>query len=236
MVLKKYWTTVLENRQVTPTTHVIRLEFDGSVPFDFKAGQYIFIHLKKDGKPNQKAYSISSPPSQKDFIEFIIKRVEGGYFSNYLTSAKPEEKIEISGPLGAFTLKEPIKNDVVFVAVGSGLSSISSMLQRAFETGTKKKIWLFFGNRFENEIINKETIEEWVKKYPNFKYVPVISRPSPQWKGETGHVEQILEKYIKKPKNMEIYICGLVQMVEEVKTLAAKIGFDSKKIYFEKYT
>jgi len=235
MPLQRYLATVYESIQKTPTVKSIRLKFDGPVPFDFSAGQYMFIHVLKNNSPFLKPYSIASSPSEKNYLEFIIKRVDNGFVSTYMTSRKPGDKIEVSGPVGRFTLREPIQNDLVFVAVGSGLSSLWSMLQRAFETGTDKNILLIFGNRTEDEIIYRDVIEEWVKKYSNFTFIPVISQPSKEWKGEVGHVQDAMKKYIKNPQDKEIYICGLFKMVEEVRVLAAQMGFDSNRIYFEKY-
>lgn len=235
MPLQRYLTTVSENIQKTPTVKALRLKFDGTVPFNFIAGQYMFIHLLKNNSPFLKPYSIASTPSQKDYTEFIIKHVENGYVSGFMTSRKPGDKIEVSGPIGRFVLREPILNDLVFIAGGSGLSSLWSMLQRAFETGTDKKIMLIFGNRTEDEIIYREVIEGWVEKYPNFSFIPVLSQPSKEWKGEVGYVQETMKKYIKDPQSKEIYICGLFKMVEEVRILAAQMGFDSNRIYFEKY-
>jgi NAD(P)H-flavin reductase len=233
--MPRFTTTVFENIQKTPTVKAIRLKFDGKVPFNFTAGQYMFIHVLKNNSPFLKPYSIASTPSQKDYVEFIIKHVENGFVSTYMTTRKSGDKVEMSGPIGRFVLREPIMNDLVFVAVGSGLSSLWSMMQRVWEIGTDKKVWLFFGNRTEDEIIYKEVIEGWAKEHPNFKYIPVVSQPSNEWKGEVGHVQDAMKKYLKNTGNIEIYICGLFKMVEEVKTLAIQMGFDPNRIYFEKY-
>lgn len=234
-MIEQYSVYVSEVIKATPTVFLIRLKFKDRVDFNFKPGQYIFVNLKKDERPLMKPYSIASSPSKKDYIELCIKRVEGGYVSTKLSEMKAGVELKIFGPIGSFVLREPLRNDVVFVATGSGISAIKPMIDTIFEKGTDKNIWLFFGNRTEDEIIYRKEFENYATEFRNFHFIPIISRPEGNWKGEVGHVQEPLQKIITNPDGMEIYLCGVLAMVEEVKVIAEKMGFEKNKIYFEKY-
>ena len=215
-------------------TKTFHFRLSNNEEIDFKAGQYIFIKHLKEGKPMVKPYSIASSPSDKNKIEIVLNKIPNGYFSTYLCDrVNVGDVLEIKGPLGLFNLKEPINNDVIFVGTGTGIGPLRSMIRRVFELRTSKKIWLFFGEKTEEEILYKEEFEELEKEHENFRYIPILSRQ--EWNGEKGHVQDAIKKYIKNSENMEAYICGLINMVDETKSLLKDLGFDPKKIYVEKY-
>ena len=71
--------------------------------------------------------------------------------------------------------------------------------------------------------------------------VPTISRPwqEPDWKGETGRVEDIVRKHADKDgldhTNSIAYACGHPRMVENVKDILARTGFRKDQIREEEY-
>jgi len=222
---------VKEVIQATPTACLPRLKLDSHI--DFKPGQFVLVFIAIDRTQVVKPYSIASPPSNKKHIELCIRRA--GTVSNYMCGLKPGTRIEIQGPGGHFVLKEPILNDAIFAATGTGISALRPMIDMIFEKGTDKEIWLFFGNRTEDEIIYREEFEKLAAEHANFHFIPVLSRADETWQGERGHVQDALRKFVTDPGNREIYICGVLAMVEEVAKIAEGMGFRKEKIYFEKY-
>jgi len=232
--LKELKVTVDNIKIESPDTKTFRLKFNDGDSLDFKPGQYIIIKHQKDGKNLIKQYSISSMPSENGYIDLILNKVPGGYFSTYMhDNVKEGDVLEIKGPMGIFILKEPIENDLIFVATGTGVGPLRSMVKRVFEVGTDKNVWLFFGERTEEDILYREEFENLEKEYTNFKFIPTLSRQ--EWNGETGYVQEAIKKYINEPDNKVAYICGLIKMVDDTKNLLKEMGFDPKKIYSEKY-
>ncbi|MBI2076357.1 MAG: FAD-dependent oxidoreductase [Candidatus Aenigmarchaeota archaeon] len=200
---------------------------------DFKPGQFVLVKSVIEGKTVVKPYSIASSPSVKDHIELCIRKA--GPVSGYMCSLKPGDKLDVMGPAGHFVLKEPVLSDIVFVATGTGISALLPMIDTIFEKGTDKEVWLFFGNKTEDEIIYRDRFETLANKHKNFHFAPVLSRADEKWQGERGHVQDALRKYIFNPSDKEIYVCGILAMVEEVAKIAEEMGFKKEKIYFEKY-
>lgn len=226
--------TVSEVVKATPTVGIVRLSFGNGVPFSFRPGQYMFVHMDIKGEKHIKPYSIASPPSEKNFIEFCIKQVPEGPMSNYMVSLKGKESVQLQGPAGVFALQERVENDIIFAATGTGISSIRPMIETIFEKGTKHTIFLFFGAKTADEIVYKKQFEALAKKHKNFRFIPIVSR-DPGFKGEQGHVQDIILKYVKDIKEKDIYICGVQAMVEETIKWAQENGFPKEKIHFEKY-
>lgn len=219
-----------------PETYVIRFAFENEPVFDFEAGQFISIFAEKDGKRISRPYSIASPPENKEHLELAIKVVEGGFMSNYLHTVPLGTRLQSIGPLGRFVIPEPIQRDTVFVATGTGVAPFVSMLGHIFANGLDDGLdfYVVFGVRYVYDLIYRDLFERWAKERPNFHFYPTISRPeTPDWKGRVGYVQKILQEDIKDYGTKQAYICGLHDMVEQVKTLCQDLGFGV--VRFEKW-
>ncbi len=219
-----------------PETYLIRFTFENEPVFDFEPGQFISLFAEKDGKRISRPYSIASWPENKDYLELCIKVVEGGFMSNYLHQVVPGAKLQAIAPLGRFVLPEPIQCDTVFVATGTGVAPFVSYMGHIFENNLDDghEFSLVFGTRYSYELIYHDLISNWEKEHPNFHYYPTISRPeTPDWKGRVGYVQKVIQGELKDYHNKQVYICGLHDMVEQVKTLCESVGF--ALVRFEKW-
>jgi ferredoxin-NADP reductase len=220
--------------ELTPTVRTFRLRFPEGKWIPFKAGQFCMVHVPKDEKPLKKAYSICSSPFETGYIDLCIKLVEGGYATNWFWTLKESDAVTLTVPYGGFVMKEPLDYDFVFVATGTGLAPLRSMIRVLLRDGFQRPITLIFGVRYENEVLYEEELRDLEKKHANFRFIPTISRPK-NWMGEVGYVQEKLKKYVTDPKDKQIYVCGLVPMIEAVQKAAQEIGFDKKQVHFEKY-
>jgi NAD(P)H-flavin reductase len=200
----------------------------------FTAVQFVMFHVPKDGKLSSKAYSICSSPSKQGFIEICLNRVPNGHFSNFLCDLKGGEILPIKGPYGKFLLNEAATEDQVFVATGTGVAPIRSMVKHLFEEKTLLPVWLILGVRFESPLLYEAEFREMAAAHPNFRFLPTVSRPS-NWTGEVGRVQNTIKKYILEAGRKDAYLCGLPQMVDETKELLFQIGFKPEQIHTEKY-
>ncbi len=217
-------------------TRHFRLYFEPGTDFLFKAGQFVNIIVPPIGehKTIKRPYSIASPPSWKGFLDITWKRVQGGYVTSYLWALKEGDHLQIQGPLGHFTLKQPLPKTLVFVSTGTGIAPFRSMIHELLREGAPCEMWNIFGNRYENEILYREEFEKLIQEHKNFHNVLTVSRPQ-NWSGETEYVQFVLRKYIAGPQHKHIYICGLQNMISEVLKTALEMGFERDQIFFEKY-
>ena len=202
--------------------------------FVFKAGQFISIHLQKEEKTIRKPYSIASPPYESDLLELCIKRVEGGFVSSAFFSFQEGITLPIDGPDGVFILKEPLSPRMIFIGTGTGIAPLRSMILSLFHQHYGGEITLVFGVRDENEILYGESFLRLSEVQPNFRFIPIVSRPT-GWMGERGHVQDRLERWTGNPEDNSAYICGLPDMVGAVREKLKSLGFDRKQIRYEKY-
>jgi ferredoxin-NADP reductase len=184
---------------------------DGLESFTFAPGQFISaVAEDANGKQQIRAYSIASAPHGNRF-DLCANRVEDGFFSNHLADLPdlagladlPDLRIgaaiEVYGPNGYFTLKEPL-TDSILVATGTGVAPLRALTQWLFppESGPDagpdrsdgKEIWLVYGTRQESELYYHEEFEAIARRKPNFHYLPTLSRASESWTGLRGYVQE----------------------------------------------
>ena len=202
----------------------------------FRAGQFMMVHLEKDGKPHKKPYSIASSPSLKNKIELCIKLVEGGYVSNWFFGLKEGDVIHTSLPYGVFTIREPWQENLVFTATGTGVAPMRGMIQNLYEKGCDKNIWLIFGNRHEEEILYLDEWRALEKRHSNFHFIPTISKPK-HWTGEKDYVQHIVKRMFEgKTDGAAFYGCGLVPMCQQLKATLIEMQVPKERIHFEVFT
>jgi NAD(P)H-flavin reductase len=227
-------TVVEEITELNPTTKMFRLRLPPDKTLPFKAGQFVMVHVMKGEKLSSKAYSICSSPNEHGFIELCLNRVPDGFFSNFLCDLKGGETLPVKGPYGKFLLNEHPEDDQIFVATGTGIAPIRSMIKHLLEKGTKLSVWLILGVRFENPILYEAEFRGIADRHPHFRFLPTVSRPA-GWTGEVGHVQDTIKKHISGPGEKDAYLCGLPKMVDETKELLLQMGFRPDRIHTEKY-
>lgn len=234
----RHFVKVREVVWITPSTYLIYFTMDdnGTSPvFDFEPGQFLSLFVDKDGKTINRPYSIASAPHEKDAVELCIKVVEGGFMSNFLKERQPGDRYRIIAPLGGFMLREPINTDIAFISTGTGVAPFVGMTKHLIQHGLMDhEIYMFTGVRYVKEMLYHDLFLEWESRYPNFHYVPNISRPeTPDWTGRKGYVQVAVKDVVKDPGSTTAWICGLHEMVEQTRALCREMGFHA--VRFEKW-
>ena len=132
----------------------------------------------------------------------------------------------MDGPHGIFTVPDTLTKGLIFCATGTGIAPIRSILfdLEAKQQIGNREIWVFFGVRFDTDILYHDEFIHFTEKYPNFHFVPSVSRPM-TWSGETRYVQDVLKDRIQNPEQWEVYACGLTTMIKELGVTLETMGF-----------
>jgi len=204
--------------------------FEAPKDFTFLAGQFVMVGvIGEDGKPIRRAFSIASSPSLKGKIELCIKILHDGRLSARLAKLKLGGTVSMQGPYGKFILEVSSK-EKLFLAAGTGIAPLRSMVHDLVENGCTDKITLMFGFRSPEGRLDQKETEALLEKYPHLSLVPICSTPDDSWNGKTGHVQDHLDLF-SDGSEIDVYICGPPKMVSRTIPLLLKRNF--KKIYRE---
>lgn len=229
-----------EVTDVVEETDIIRRYFiraPKEIPFSFKAGQFIMLDLPIESKVTNRSYSIASAPHEDGIFELLISLKEDGLGTPFLfREIKPGSIVKVSKALGKFTLPENIDADICFICTGTGIAPLRSMTHDIFKKQTPcRDIFMIFGNRTEKDIVYRKELEELEKKFPCFKFIPVLSRADENWNGERGYVHSVYEAIFADKRPAYFYLCGWSKMLHEAKDRLLALGYDKKQIRFEEY-
>jgi ferredoxin-NADP reductase len=206
--------------------------------FGFVAGQWLSMKANMpDGEEITRAYSIASPPNGDNGFALCLNRVQDGFMSNFLCDMKVGEEVSCQGPFGDFIFRPPMR-DTIFIATGTGVAPIRSMLHWVLENESRhqgRHLWLIFGNRTEKDIYYDDEFQALAKRHANFHYLPTLSRGNPEWEGLRGYVQDHVPAIAQGRMDMHAYICGLDKMVKANRELLKSLGWDRKSIRYEKY-
>jgi len=224
---------LVESRELAPEIRHFVFDVPEVEQLPYVAGQFVSFSGGFNEKKITRAYSTASAPCANRF-ELCLNRVQDGFFSPYLFDLTPGARVDMKGPLGHFVLKNP-PNDSIFVATGTGIAPFRSMLHAHLESNPERQFTLIFGVRFERSLLYRAEFENLARRFPNFHFLPTLSRPDENWKGLTGHVQQHVLDTLGERRDMDVYICGMKAMVDDVRLRLKELGLDRKQIIFEKY-
>ena len=225
--------TLLESHELAPEVRHFVFEVPSVKELPFKSGQFVSFEAPVQGKNITRAYSIASRPDGNRF-ELCLNLVHEGSFSPHLFAMKPGDSVEMTPPLGFFTIRNPAK-DALFIATGTGIAPFRSMAPDYLAYPEARDLTLLFGVRYESSIYYGDEFVELARQHSHFRFWPTLSRPEASWGGRSGHVQNHLLEAIGDRRDLDVYICGLKAMVDDVRGILKALGFDRKQIIFEKY-
>jgi len=201
----------------------------------FKPGQFISFEMPhpQTGRLVTRAYSIASQPSRLDVVTLLFNQVPGGPGSGFLFHLRVGEKTHFKGPAGHFYLRNDPGRDLLFIASGTGIAPIRSMLLANAERPDSRPATLFWGLRSQRDVYYQDELAELTGRTPALTAVTTLSRPEPGWLGESGRVLRLIEERIASVKNLAVYLCGNSAMIADATSLLQKNGLCP--IYREKY-
>ncbi|MFB6078596.1 MAG: ferredoxin--NADP reductase [Halarchaeum sp.] len=191
----------LRERDERAYPSLVEVAFDPDTAFDFAPGQFVTIRFRGTPRP----YSIASSPNSEE-MSLCVRRVPGGRLSERLcTELEPGDHLpELRGPNGDFTLQDPSAKDMAFLATGTGVAPLRSMIRYVFEEGLDtydgdpRDMWLFLGASWEDDLAFREEFRALDDEHEHFHFVPCLTRERylSGWTGETDYVQQTLLKYL----------------------------------------
>lgn len=210
--------------------------------FTFKAGQFLTLQTKIDGKLVRRAYSICSGVNE-EYLSVGIKRVKNGLFSNYANDhLKIGNTLNVMPPQGDFTpqLNVDNKKNYMCLAVGSGITPILSIIKSILASEPDSQVNLVYGNKRSNTVMFKEQLSFLKNRYmARFNWINIMSQEdqgSDVLKGRINNAKGFMlhkQKLINIHKTDDVFICGPESVISEVSRGFRHEGLASEQIHYE---
>jgi len=233
-----------EKKQLTSNVFLFHFQLIDSKEINFKAGQYLMLKIN-----NQcRLYSICSPDFNKESFELVVEIISGGLGSSYFNNLKVGDQVNFQGPAGMFTLRQTNKPKI-FLATGTGIAPIRSMILSQKSKVKSQKYYLFWGLKTRQDVyfldelkqLDNETMEQ-------FKFHICLSREE-NLEGldkryfMLGHINDDLLAFLSQLRitnyellnDLEYYVCGGRDMVSSMVNFLKQQGINKENIFFEKF-
>jgi CDP-4-dehydro-6-deoxyglucose reductase len=222
----------MEVKEIAPLVRHFVFEADEG-PLVFEPGQFVsFIQIIGD-KEITRAYSLAAAPDGTNRFELCLNFVEEGNLSPHLFHMQPGDTIRMSEPLGTFVQRDPAR-DSIWVATGTGIAPFRAFAQSQVRPRSPA-VTLLFGVRTQQALLYRDEFERLEADYPQFRFWPTLTRPEPGWRERVGRVQQHLQEAIGGRQEIDFYLCGLRQMVDDVRGMLKEMGYHRKQIRYERY-
>jgi CDP-4-dehydro-6-deoxyglucose reductase len=200
---------------------------------DFRSisGQYIDI-IGPGGV--RRSYSLANANTADKTLELHIRAVDGGVMSDYwFNHAKANDLLRFNGPLGTFFLRSLDQLHLVFLATGTGIAPVKSMLESlpniAQERGPKS-VTVFWGGRTAKDLyFDPQAFQA------RHRFVPVLSRAAAGWNGVTGYVQNALLATQPDLAHTVVYACGSDAMTRSAKASLFAAGLPNNRFFADAF-
>lgn len=202
--------------QETFNTKSFVLETLDGTPLPYKAGQFLtFVFKHITGEEVRRSYSLSSSPALDEPAAITVKRIDNGEYSRKLIdAAKVGDTLQTIGASGFFTL--PLETNtykqIIFIAAGSGISPIYSLIKTVLHTQPDMHIGLLYSNTKQDTTIFYKELNKLQQEFSErFKIEFLFSTSADLLRARLsfGLLEILLKEYaIDSLKNILFYVCG----------------------------
>ncbi|MBE7058844.1 MAG: hydrogenase [Ruminococcaceae bacterium] len=220
---------VTDIRQDTPDVKTFRVNAPGGGKcFEHMPGQCAMLSIPGVG---EAMFSITSSPTNKEFMEFSIKRC--GQLTDWLHQMEVGQAVTIRGPYGRnFPVEEELKGkDLLFIAGGIGLAPLRSVIDYCLANRANYgKIDIVYGSRSADDLVDYDQIcNDWMHA-ENVNVHLTIDRPQEGWDGHVGFVPAYV-KELEFDTNKTALLCGPPIMIKFTLASLQEMGYDKTQVY-----
>jgi ring-1,2-phenylacetyl-CoA epoxidase subunit PaaE len=228
--------------------------------FAFSPGQFVTLRAVIGGESVRRSYSLCSTPAQLARTQDItvgIKRVEGGVFSTWATTAlQLGDQVDVMPPDGRFTPKavfasasnqanpaNPANQHAhrLGIAAGSGITPILSIMAHTLASEPASHFTLVYGNQRSNTIMFHEALQDLKDRYrERVSLIHVLSRQAQEIDLFHGRLDEakvsgLLQQMVATRQITEVFICGPEAMLEAAERAVASAGIARERVHTERF-
>ncbi|RBP67183.1 ferredoxin-NADP reductase [Brevibacterium sanguinis] len=205
---------------------------------DFEPGQYVTVRVPELGL--ERCYSISSAPFGTNTFTITVRRRPGGPVSTHLhDDVAVGSRLHVDGPYGLFSTSAHPASAHLFVAGGSGITPIMSMVRSllAAPGESPPDIVLIHNAATPADIVFRSELEQ-LAEVPGIRVVTMCSRDSAAevWAGRRGRITaEVLAEVVPGLRDREVFVCGPEGYMDAVRDMLHRLGVAADRVHEESF-
>lgn len=224
----------------TPLTHdIVELRIALDQPLAYTAGQYAALRPAHIERAREYSFARAPQAGGDRDLSFFIRLTPGGQFTTWLfEQPRVGETLEVTGPGGDFWLREA-EAPLAFVAGGSGLAPVLSVLEAAANAGVARDAVFLFGARTRADLYQLDAIAAIGARWAGqFSFVPVLSHEPADsgWTGARGFVtEYLAAPHVPDLAARHAYLCGPPPMIDAALAVLSAASVADGHVHYDKF-
>ncbi len=214
-------------------SEIMRLEVQVADNVVFEPGQY--VRIQPAGTDVSRSYSMANAPGVNR-LEFFIRMVEGGAFSQWLAGARAGDAVQLSAPHGTFFLRDEDRPRL-FVAGGTGvapfLSMLRSMASRSAAPPAQRTTFVI-GARTPGHLFAMVELKSLGAQLSGMALQIAVEHDAGDG-CHTGYPTDLIQQLGLDPAT-RVYLCGPPPMVEAGRRAAEAAGLKRADVLCERFT
>lgn len=210
-------------------SETVRLEVRMPEAVVFEPGQY--VRITPEGAGFHRSYSMANLPGT-DRLQFFVRLVEGGAFSEWLAGAKAGDRVELSAPHGSFFLRQE-ERPRLFVAGGTGVAPFLSMLRSMAVRPPAQRTTIVIGARTPGHLFALNELKQLGEQLERVD-LRIAVEQDPQPGCHAGYPTDLIPSLGLDPAT-RVYLCGPPPMVEAGRRAAQAAGLKRGDVLCERF-
>jgi ferredoxin-NADP reductase len=218
------------------TIRLLPLSDDRLLPFTFSPGQFLNLAFWIGGARMNRSYSISSSPTEREYVELTVRREPRGAVSRHIDDLlKLGDQIEAGGPVGKFTFTGTEADSIVLISGGVGITPMMSIIRYLTEQSWAGDIFFIYTCRTPTDFIFAAEVAALGRRNPKLHVaVTVDSAEGTEWKGLSGRIsKELLTQTVPDLASRRIHLCGPPPMMDAVKAILTEVGVPPDQVKTE---
>lgn len=210
------------------------LRLPPSTAFVFLPGQYIRITNRQQ---TTRSYSLAAGQQSDRMLRLHVRKIDGGRFGDWLFhEAKPNDLLQLEGPLGHFFLRESGSyENSLFVATGTGIAPLYAMLSSLDDEQRRRcgDIHIYWGNRVSKDAYLQHSLLELAARW-GWSLNLIYSREGDG--GGNRHVQDAVAARHPRLELAQVFVAGNPGMVDAMRQLANDRGLAESNFHADPFT
>ena len=220
------------------TFRLVPASSDRYLQFTFVPGQFLNVAFWIGGARMNRSYSISSSPTQREYVDLTVRREPRGAVSRHIDDlVKVGELIEAGGPVGKFTFTGKEADSIVLLSGGVGITPMMSITRYLTERSWGGEIFFIYTCRTPADFIFAEELARLERRNSKLHVAVTVSRPEgTDWKGSRGRItREFLTQAVPGLASRRVHVCGPPSLMDTVGTILTDLGVPSDSLKTEAF-
>ncbi len=198
--------------------------------FRYEPGQFCSFRVGTGEDEHARCYSMSSAPDVDVDLTVTVKRVPGGFVSNWLIDHVAEsDLLDVTSPSGSFLVRSGDRPLIAFCG-GSGITPVMSIAKSVLATSARP-VSLLYANRDAGSVIFDEALATLQRE--NSERFEVRHHLDT----ERGFLDAAsIRDFTGCRVDADFYICGPGPFMDLVEGTLLEFGVDAGDIFIERFT